>query len=383
MRMKLGARRRWPVVVAVALAALAVSSAVAYRASVSALEAKLTGALGPGGEMSALHVGWSGVSVDALRIPAPNGWPATDSFRADRVRVVPRVVGVFSHKYRIRSVTVTNAYLAMVRTPDGRLVALPGLVARNDAPTPTETAQASVVIGRVVFEGGVIEVFDTTVPRPPLVIRLEQIAASLEDVSVPGFRGRSRFELEGVLKGVARDGRASIAGWVEIATRDSSVKTQLRAVDLRAVEPYLIAEGEAGIRQGSFDLDLQSDVRTGHLTAPGRMTISHLELLPAEGSLDTFMGLPRRAVLASLASKRDEIQFDFALEGDLANPLFSLNETLSTRIAYALADTLGVSLGGLAKDVGTLGLQGGQAAGRAAKGAGGALWKLFRGKSDD
>jgi hypothetical protein len=383
MRLSTATRGRWLLVVAAAFAALGVGGAVAYRVAVSALESKLARALGPSGEMGALRVGWSGVSVDGLRIPAPDGWPATDSFRAERVRVVPSPLSVFSERYRIRSVTVTNAYLAMVRTRDGKLVALPGLSERGPAPAATETAPASVRVGRVVFEGGDIEIFDTTVPRPPLVIRLEQIEAHLDDLSVPDFRGRSRFALEGVVKGIAHDGRASIAGWVEIATRDSSVRTELRSVDLLAVQPYLVKEGEAGIRQGSFDLDLQSDVRAGHLSAPGKLTISNLDLLPEEGSIDTFMGLPRRAVLAALANRRGEIQFDFTLDGELADPQFSLNETLGTRLAYSLAGALGVDLGGLAKDVGTLGVRGGEATGKAAKGASGALWKLLKGESDD
>lgn len=381
--MSSGSRRRWILLGAAVLAVLLVSGAIAYRAAVSEVEGEIAEALGPSGEMAALSVGWSGVSVERLRIPAPSGWPAADSFRAERVRVVPSLLSTFSRTHRIRSVTLTHPYLAMLRTRDGKLIALPGLIARTGTPAATEVAPTTLVLRRVVFEGGVLEIFDTTVPRPPLKIRLEQIEGRLDDVRAPAFRGRSRFELEGVVKGATRDGRASIAGWAEIATHDSSVKTQLRSVDLLAVEPYLIKEGEAGIRQGSFDLDLQSEVRAGHLTAHGKITLSHLELIPAEGSVDTFMGLPRRAVLASLANKRDEIQFEFTLDGEIDNPQFSLNETLSTRIAYSLANALGVDLGGLAKDVGALGVQGGQAAEKAAKGAGGALWKLFKGKSDD
>jgi len=59
------------------------------------------------------------------------------------------------------------------------------------------------------------------------------------------------------------------------------------------------------------------------------------------------------------------------------NPQFSLNETLTTRVAASMAETLGVSLGGVAKGVGGLGLKGVEAAGEAAKDV---VEQLFRGK---
>jgi hypothetical protein len=105
----------------------------------------------------------------------------------------------------------------------------------------------------------VIEIFDATVATPPLKIRLEQIEASVRDVTVPGLRGRSDFELDGVVKGGKEDGRAHLEGWAEIGTRDSSIATQLRSVDLVPFQRYLIRRGEAGIQSGRFDLDLQSD----------------------------------------------------------------------------------------------------------------------------
>jgi hypothetical protein len=65
------------------------------------------------------------------------------------------------------------------------------------------------------------------------------------------------------------------------------------------------------------------------------------------------------------------------IEGDIDKPEFSLNEALSTRLAYSLAKTLGVDLGGLVEGAGTLGLKGAQGAGDAAKGLGGAVRDLF------
>ena len=45
----------------------------------------------------------------------------------------------------------------------------------------------------------------------------------------------------------------------------------------------------------------------GRLKAPGKLTISGLELAPAEGAFVTFMGVPREVVVACLKDKDNKI----------------------------------------------------------------------------
>lgn len=97
---------------------------------------------------------------------------------------------------------------------------------------------------------------------------------------------------------------------------------------------------------------LRSVVRKHHLRAPGRVVISDLEFAPARGAWDTFMGLPRGAVLNSLKTNANRIEVDFVLEGDLDNPHFALNEAFVTRVAVATAERLGVSVREAAQGVG-------------------------------
>ena len=229
---------------------------------------------------------------------------------------------------------------------------------------------------RITLQGGVIELFDASVARPPLEIHLEQVEATVLDVVAPSLLGRTRFDLAAVLEGSRQDGTVTIAGWVELASRDSSLKTTLRSVELRALEPYLIRAGERGVRQGTLDLDLQSEVSRNRLRAPGQLILSGLELDPATGRLGTFMGLPRDAVLGALKNQRGQIAVSFVLEGDIDDPQFSLNETFTTRLASSLAESLGVSLGGLATGAGAMGQRGAEAVGEAAKGA---VQQIFQG----
>jgi hypothetical protein len=375
-------RKRWWIAAALALILVPIGAFVAFRMAVSALKARVEAAVAPETEMASLQVSWSGLVIEGLRVPAPKGWPSKDAFRAERVRVVPTLRSLLSgDAYEIRSITVTAPYLSALRGPEGTLRILPGVRAGSaDAHAPGPPPAS---IGEITFDDGVLEIYDATVAKPPLRIRLEQIEASIEDVTVPSSTGKSDFELDGVVKGGARDGTAHIAGWIEFATADSSISTRLRDVDLAPLAPYLVHGGEEGVRAGRFDLDLDSEVRSRHLRAPGRLTITGLELEPANDVLGTFMGLQRRALLSSLEEKGKKITVEFTLEGDVANPEFSLNSALSQQVALGIAKSLGLSLEGLVEGVGTIGLEGGEAAGGAVKGIGGLIWDLFGGDSEE
>jgi hypothetical protein len=295
------------------------------------------------------------------------------TLRAERVVVVPSLRSVLSRQIGVQSITIVRPYLSALRTKDGQLQVVPSLLAGTagkgePAGSSAPDAPRTVTVGHITLRDGVLEFFDATVAQPPLKIRLEQIQATVRDMVVPALTGKTRLDLAGVLKGVQRDGAATIAGWADFATKDSSVKTTLRSVDLVALQPYLIKAPETGVQRGTLDLDLQSDVSKGWLMAPGKLTISGLELAPARSAFGTFMGVPREAVVASLKNKDGKIAMHFVLEGDVNNPQFSLNETLTTRVASSMAEGLGVSLGGVAKGAGALGQSGVETAGKAARG---------------
>jgi hypothetical protein len=232
-------------------------------------------------------------------------------------------------------------------------------------------------VEQFVFRDSVLEIFDEKVADPPVKIRLEQVEATLRDVDFPGRRGRSPFTLDGAVKGAARDGHAHLTGWAAFGLHESSVATQLRSVDLVVLEPYLVRQAKTGIRAGTLDLEMQSDVRAGQIKAAGRMVITGLELEPDEGLVDTVLGLSRRAMLAALRENDDKIALEFTLEGEVHHPKFSLEAAPGTKLAYSIVEALGLSLGGLVEGVATIGLKGGEVLGDTALGLGEAVWDLF------
>ncbi|HYD78923.1 MAG TPA: DUF748 domain-containing protein [Paucimonas sp.] len=359
--------KRFAVGAAIALAVLGGAAAAGLHFAAKALRQQVQQALGADSEVGEIVVGWSAIEARGVRIRAPQGWPAADTLRAERIVVAPDLLSLLSSDIRVRRITVEAAYLSVWRTRDARLRLLPSLLEnRKPAPVSGSAPAPQVHIGTVELRGGVVEFFDSSVRQPPHRLRLEQLEAEVDDLRVPDLSGRTGIRLAGVVKGVRRDGTLSLRGWLELADRNSQLASTLRGVDLVALQPYLIKASETGVRRGTLDLDLTSSVRGNRLHAPGKVTLTGLELAPAKSAFGTFMGVPRQAVVAALKNRNDQITVPFTLDGNLNDPQFSLNDSFAGRVGTAAAETLGIGIEGLTRNVGN-----------AAEGLGNTVKRLF------
>ncbi len=371
--------RKWISIAFVLISVLIVGSIIAFRLAVRTLRDQVVTALGPGSEIEELRVGWSAVEIIGLRIQGNKGWPALDALKADRVVIEPSLRSLLSDQIQVKSISVVRPYLSLLRSRDGKLRVLPSLLEGSSQKKQGTTGPPTrtVTISRIKLEDGVVELFDATVARPPLKIRLEDVQASVREIVAPMLNTKIQFDLKGLVKGVSRDGRVDITGWAEVVSRDSSVKTSLRSVDMVLLQPYLIKAGETQVRKGTLDLDLQSEVRKRRLQAPGKAIMSNLEFGPSRGAMDTVMGMPRAMVVNFLKNNAGKIEVKFTIEGDIDNPRFSLNETFATRVASGMAENMGVSIRGVAEGAGGLGRWSVEGAGQAAGALGSALKGLF------
>ncbi|MCW5626619.1 MAG: DUF748 domain-containing protein [Burkholderiales bacterium] len=333
------------------------------------LRSQVAEALGPTATVGALSIGWSGVVLDDVRIRASvRSWPVDDELRAGRILVVPDLRGLLSADIRIARIRVDRGYLSAYRSRDGRLHVLPSLLEQPDRASKARPLPA-VTVGEVALQDAEVELFDASVRRPAVRQRLERIALSLRDLRLPDLKGPSKLQIDGVHKGVRRDGTFSVAGDIEFASLDSTIRLRLRGVDVVSFQPYLIQAAETGVRRGTLDLDITATVRKRRLHAPGTLVLTDLELAGAAGA-GTFAGLPQRALVGFMKDRNDRITVRFTLQGDLDDPGFSLNENFAARVASALGETLGVSVETVVRGVGN-------AAGEAAKGVGGIVKKIF------
>lgn len=357
--------RRWPfflLLILLLLAALVV--AASYWGS-RILKTQVEKALGPEAEVGTILLRWDGVEIQRLRLKAPAGWPAADTLRADNIEISPDLSSFWSEgQVNIRRIRVEGAYLSALRTAEGKLRILPSLLERKK---PTSTTPALPLhIGKVELIDASLEFFDASIRQPPLKIRLDQLQAAVTDIRLPGMHGQSAISLVARIKGEQQDGTLAIDGTLEVAGRESHIVTQLRNVDLVALSPYLVKSAQTGVKAGILDMDLEATVHNNRLQAPGTVTLRNLQLDDTGG----FMGVARRGTLALVKDRESKIKVKFELSGDLNDPHFKLNESLAARFTAGLAESLGLSLGGLVEGAGNLGQ-------KSVEAVGGALRKLF------
>jgi len=372
--------KRWQVIVLAVAVALGIAVIAGYRMGVRLLQDRVVDALGHGSRLTELKVNWFSIELLGLSIDAPKGWPSVRTFEAERVIIVPDLRTLFTDKIRISSIVVEKPYLSILRYP-GKLIVVPSLTQREENQRNSKSDQAgagAVMISTIELKNASLDLYDATVSRPPLKVRMEEIEAVMHDVASPAAE-KTRFDLAGIVKGVKHDGRATVSGWVGPAARDSSSRVVLEAVDLVALQPYVVKRNEAQVSKGTLDLNLASEVRNNHLDGRGKIILQDLEFAPSRGFFDTFMGLPRNAVISFLKDNNNAIDVDFTLRGNTSNPNFSLNENLSTRVATAMAGQLGVSIKNVAEGLGTLGRKGMEGAGSVVEGVSSAVRRLFGG----
>ena len=375
--------KRWHIALLAVVILLSTSIVIGYQLGVRLLQDRIVAALGAGSSVAELKVNWFSLDVFGVTIAAPKDWPTGRTFRAARVRIIPSLRTLLTDQIHISSIVFEEPYVSVMRT-SGKWVIFPGLTEAREGKKNAEVSRANfspraVTISKIELQDGIVELFDATVSRPPLKTRLERVGAVIRNVTAPSLQTRTHIESAAIVKGIRRDGRARVSGWVGPNRGESSSQITLDAVDLVSLQPYLVKIGEAQVKKGTLDLRLNSDIRTSRLDGKGKIIIRDLEFAPSRGYLETFMGIPRSALINFLKNNENAIDVDFVLTGDTSNPSFSINEAIATRVAMGMAAELGVSIRGLAEDFGTLGRRSVEGAAGIAEGVGSVVRRLFGG----
>ena len=292
--MTVGKRRRWVWIVSGVLALLVAGGIVGFRVAVGALRDRVIDALGPESEIAELRVGWSSLDVGGLRITGPEGGPRTTRSGQSTSPSCPACAA----RYRASSTCSRSPSASPISlrfgTRDGRLQVLPSLLSRGTQSHRSGAAAArSVTIDRITLHDGVLDLFDASVAQPPLEIHLEQVEATVLDVVAPALRGEDpRSTSPPCSNGARQDGTVTIAGWAEIASRDSVAEDHApirRRCWRWSPTSSGPASGECGRGPSTSTCSRRS--KRNRLHAPGQLTISGLELESGRGHLRHLHGL--------------------------------------------------------------------------------------------
>ena len=364
--------RRRLLLAGAAVAALALAGVIfaAHDAKQRILQA-----LGPRATVGSISLNYPTVTLHDVHIAADaasGAWPADQEFDAQEVAVDITAASLWAYRHgeplAIADIHVRDGTLVMLRTT-GHLTILPALrdtsraaaSARQASQTaaPDEPATA-LILEHMRFDRMAVDLYDATLPGgKPLRLRFEQVQGTVANLALPRLAQAIALDLQGTLKGVERDGHVSLKGSLTPPAHDANLAIRLVGVDMVALQPYLLRLGERSVKHGRLDLSMDANVVDRAVHAPGELAISGLEFGEAEGG--TFAGVGRRAVLAAL--KRDgRIALKFTLEGRTDDPKFSLDESLTARLAVGLGEALGSEVKGVVEGVGGVikGLLGGK-----------------------
>jgi hypothetical protein len=338
----------WMLVSFAVVAVLVVAGVLAFHIAARSLKADVIEALGPESEVADLTVGITRIVISGVRVKAPRGWPANSTLRADSVEVVPDLRQLLARRIYVNKVIVENAYISAVRPKEGGgIKVLPSMLGDSKKRKAEKTGRTAD-IQVVELHDCVVELFDATISGHQKM-RVDAVHGTIKDLKVPKLTGPAKVDLNGIIKGTAHQGTIAVTGWVNVANKSSELTTRVRNVDLAKFEPYVIQKVKSGVDEGTFNLDIKSEVNNNIVNAHGELILDGLKLKKGEGPLGGFQGLPQRAVLGALADKRDQVKLDFELKGDLDNPGFSLSEGLGLRTATALLKALGLGFEGLVR----------------------------------
>ena len=233
---------------------------------------------------------------------------------------------------RLSSIELERPIVAITLKANGK-VEFPLPLPAPGAGEAGEKQGPQVAISQLRVHDARIDLTDLSVPHRPVRLRLEKVEAAVQQLAIPLAPGKSPLEFEGLLRGRQADGRVRLSGWVEPITQDASVKATLRSIDLTLLTPYLLKVQEVKVDRGRLDMDLDFQVGRRKVHAPGKATISDLQLRSAPGLVNSFMGLPRQGVLNLLKSRDGKIELAFLVEGDLNDPRFRLQQSFVTAMA--------------------------------------------------
>ncbi|MFM0327245.1 DUF748 domain-containing protein [Caballeronia glebae] len=348
----------WAIGIVVTLVVVAVGG---WFFVVHQMKERIIETLGPNGSVEEIDVGFGHVTLSRVRLRGPKDWPASDAMRAERIVLDVDMHSLISKPIHLRSVSVDNYYLSIVRSADGRVRILPGLkeTAREADATPDSKerearAQEEKLIDRVSFERGSMEFFDGSVQDPPYRVLIGDARASVDHIHLPALTDRIELSMAGSIKGPSHTGNVTWGGWMIVANKDSQTRATLRNVDVATLDPYLLkkAGAKAAVTGGTIDMTIDATVKDYRIHAPGTLTLNHLQISDNGNALDTFLSIPTKAAIAALKDRKEQIKLDFVLDGDMRDPKFSLSESLSKKLAAGFAKALGVSAEGVARGAG-------------------------------
>ena len=333
---------------------------------------RIAAALGPYGSADEIRLGFSGITLEQLRIGHPER-PAADVLTARRVLLSPDYSDLLFGRFTLERVRIEGGQVSLRRLVEGWDLPLPDpttpaetLSLPSPAPVATgsertakpdaeKSGRTSLRIKRLEMVDSSLELSDFVVTRPTHRIELENLDLKLAPLQLPDLGDKTHLTLTATVGDAPAAGSANSAssvfldGYFVPREREYGFQLRLRHVELAAIQPY-IARGRLPFASGRIDLEINADCRDNRLRAPGNLALYDLKL--GGSGAERLSSAQRFAAQLALRESNGRLSTRFNAEGRCDEPLLSLDYNPQSRLAKALFRSLDLSLDELARALG-------------------------------
>lgn len=355
---------------AVLFIVLTITTALLIRHANKILKYEIETLLGKNFSVQEIRLTWGEVNAFDVRFRDRAG---REIFKTSNLIVNADFKGLLKKEYVISNLVLINPSLVLETDRKGNIV---GFTAQKE-----QTGDRKIIppffIKKIKIVDGSLDYLDGKVSTKPVLTKIRDIELELKDVMFPLGEQFSDYSVAAGIPGTKGTGIMNSKGKINFLTRDMDSAIIVKNIDITGFKPYFQKKGDVNITRGFLDLDMGVKVSSKKIRAPGKATLKDLQFDTGRGIGDRFLSIPLSA-LVSFMKKKDQISFNFTVEGNLDNPRFNLRENLIEQITIGLAEKLGLSVTRIGESIVVLGEEGASQVGKGIKDIGEGIRNLFK-----
>ncbi|KPJ98723.1 MAG: hypothetical protein AMJ60_07365, partial [Desulfobacterales bacterium SG8_35] len=207
------------------------------------------------------------------------------------------------------------------------------------AEAPGETGTFRLRLGNLKAGGeNSVRFADEALPRPfRTTFHITEL--QLADLDTAEADTPARFKMEGR---VGDYGSVAFDGTLNPSEKPITLdmKGVISALDMHPFTSYTGRAIGYNVTSGQMDADITMQIDSGKMDGNFALKMRRLEVAqvdPAkEPEIDTQMDVPLGTALSMLRNKKDEINLDLKLQGDIENPEFGIQDAINQALAKAM-----------------------------------------------
>ena len=313
--------------------------------AVKLVQAHLQRGMGAGVTGNEVRVNPTYLSVQNVEYEDPQS--KQKLLKIEEVRVYPSVYSFLKGTPGIDKFRLIKPTFLFSRSREGAWSGPVPPVGKEARPVPDEAKERKrdtfqIEIRKIQIQDGSLDLEDLRFGGPPVRIQVSRLDFEIEDICYPMVSRPSPFELKGTIKGTSKEGRLWVRGWINLETLDQETSLKIEGMDIKTLEPYYRKRVSAEIESGLVGLESKISIKERIIDAPGYVELVDLRL-KEEG---TFFWIPAKTLISLLKDKGNRIRARFHVRGNLDDPKFNLQESALNRIAFSMAEALGLPIKG-------------------------------------